>query len=72
MLRLARTGLAGVPRHITQRCNRREDVFFSDEDRHTYLAWLKEYGELHDAGILAYCLKANHAHLVVVPPRTAR
>ncbi len=67
MPRLARTVFAGVPHHITQRGNRREDVFFSDEDRHAYLAWLKDYAERHDADILAYCLMTNHVHLVVVP-----
>jgi len=30
MLRLARPVFSGVPHHITQRGNRREDVFFSD------------------------------------------
>jgi putative transposase len=40
MPRLARTVCAQVPHHITQRGNRREQVFFSDEDRHAYLGWL--------------------------------
>ena len=40
MPRIARTVLAGLPHHITQRGNRREDVFFLDEDREIYLAWL--------------------------------
>ncbi len=34
---------AGVPHHITQRGNRREDVFFNEADRAAYLAWLGEY-----------------------------
>ncbi len=50
-----------------QRGNRREDVFFTDEDRHTYLNWLKEYSKKHRVDILAYCLMTNHIHLVVVP-----
>lgn len=33
MPRLARPVFSGVPHQITQRGNRREDVFFSDEDR---------------------------------------
>ncbi|HFC92322.1 MAG TPA: hypothetical protein ENJ51_05860 [Leucothrix mucor] len=31
MPRLARTVFADIPHHITQRGNRREDVFFNDE-----------------------------------------
>lgn len=67
MPRLSRTVFAGVPHHITQRGNRREDIFFVDEDRTAYLSWLKEYCELHDVEILAYCLMSNHIHLVAVP-----
>lgn len=67
MPRLARTVYPGVPHHVTQRGNRRDDVFFSDEDRHTYLAWLKDYAEQHRVEILAYCLMSNHVHLVAVP-----
>jgi len=37
MPRLARSVFAMVPHHITQRGNRREDIFLTDEDRETYL-----------------------------------
>lgn len=67
MPRLARTVCAQVPHHITQRGNRREDVFFTDEDRQAYLAWLKEYAEKYKVDILAYCLMTNHIHLIAVP-----
>ena len=67
MPRLARTVCAHVPHHITQRGNRREQVFFTDDDRHAYLGWLKEYAEKHEVDILAYCLMTNHIHLVAVP-----
>jgi len=56
-----------VPHHITQRGNRREQVFFTDDDRHTYLGWLKDYAEKYGVEILAYCLMTNHIHLIVVP-----
>ena len=39
MPRLARTVFPGVPYHVTQRGNRREDVFFTDEGRRAYLEW---------------------------------
>src|SRR5579863_8089804 len=67
MPRLARTVCAEVPHHITQRGNRREDVFFSDKDRVAYLNWLTEYAEKHRVEVLAYCLMTNHVHLVAVP-----
>jgi putative transposase len=69
MPRLARTVCARVPHHITQRGNRREDVFFSDDDRLAYLAWLKDYAEKYEIDILAYCLMTNHIHLIAVPAR---
>ncbi|MGR9108384.1 MAG: transposase [Gammaproteobacteria bacterium] len=52
---------------MTQRGNRREDVFFTDDDRLVYLHWLQEYCDKHRVEILAYCLMTNHLHLVAVP-----
>ena len=69
MPRLARPVFAGVPHHVTQRGNRRENVFFSDADREAYLEWLSEYGAKHGVEILAYCLMTNHIHVVAVPGR---
>lgn len=37
MARLARIIIPQVPHHVTQRGNRRLQVFFSDDDRHEYL-----------------------------------
>jgi putative transposase len=67
MPRLARQVFAGVAHHITQRGNRRENVFFSDEDRRAYLEWLTEYCARHEVEVLAYCLMSNHIHVVAVP-----
>jgi len=67
MPRQARVVFAGLPHHITQRGNRREDVFFSDEDRETYLDWLQEYCKIHKVEILSYCLMSNHTHLIALP-----
>ena len=69
MPRLARPVFAEVPHHNTQRGNRREDVFFGDEDRAAYLAWLGEYGAKLGVRVLAYCLMTNHVHVVAVPDR---
>ena len=67
MPRLRRTVFAGIPHHITQRGNRREEVFFTDDDRLAYLDWLKDYCDKHGVEILAYCLMTNHLHLVAIP-----
>ncbi len=67
MPRLARNVFPDIPHHITQRGNRREDVFFTDEDRLIYLEWLQLYCEKYDVSILAYCLMTNHVHLVLTP-----
>ena len=71
MPRLARTVCPNVSHHITQRGNRREDVFFTDQDRRAYLGWLKEYAEQYKVDILAYCLMTNHIHLVAAPTTEA-
>jgi len=67
MPRLARIVFPCIPHHVTQRGNRREDVFFTDQDRFFYLKLLKLYCEKHDVAILAYCLMTNHVHLVLTP-----
>ena len=67
MPRLARAVFADIPHHITQRGNRREDVFFTDDDRLVYLKWLRFYCEKYDVSVLAYCLMTNHLHLVLTP-----
>ena len=59
MPRLPRTVFAEIPHHITQRGNRRENVFFSDGDRAAYLEWLQLYCEQHAVQIQAYCLMTN-------------
>ncbi len=60
-----------MPHHITQRGNRREDVFFTDADRQAYLQWLKGYAQKCKVDILAYCLMTNHVHLIAVPTTEA-
>jgi REP element-mobilizing transposase RayT len=69
MSRVARIVVPGYPHHVTQRGNRRADVFETDDDRHAYLRFLKKYGERHGLDIWAYCLMTNHIHLVAVPER---
>jgi putative transposase len=69
MPRIARVVIPGVPHHVTQRGNRRDDIFFEDADRQRYLQLLLEYSVKHGLKILAYCLMTNHVHLVCIPER---
>ncbi|MCL5281612.1 MAG: transposase [Planctomycetes bacterium] len=67
MPRLARAIAVGCAHHITQRGNNRLDVFFVDEDRRVYLELLQEQAQEYGLEVLAYCLMANHVHLVAIP-----
>jgi putative transposase len=67
MPRAARTVFARLPHPITQRGNRREAVFFADQDRAVYLKLLGDYAAKFDVEIAAYCLMSNHVHLVLIP-----
>ena len=67
MARLARVVMEGVPHHVTQRGNRRQTVFFSEDDYAAYLALLAEACRAADVAVWAYCLMPNHVHLILVP-----
>jgi putative transposase len=67
MPRVARIVVPGVPHHITQRGNNRQDVFFADEQRHLYLEFLKKHSEQFGLAVWAYCLMSNHVHIVATP-----
>jgi len=67
MPRLARIVIPGVPHHIVQRGNNRQDVFFVDDDHDAYLAFLKEHAERFGLQVWGYCLMTNHIHLVATP-----
>ncbi len=67
MPRLARLIIPGIPHHLTQRGNRRQRVFFSDEDKSYYLKILKDNMEGTGLRILGYCLMDNHVHIVSTP-----
>ena len=69
MARIARVVAAGMPHHITQRGNRRQQTFFSDDDYRAYLDLMKEWCGKYEVDIWAYCLMPNHIHLIAVPSR---
>ena len=52
LARLAsRVVIPGLPHHVTQRGVRRQDVFFSDEDRLKYLDLIGEAAEQYGGGL---------------------
>ena len=67
MARLARIAIAHLPYHVTQRGNRRQAVFFREEDYRTYLTLLQEECQRWQLKLWAYCLMTNHVHLIVWP-----
>ncbi|MEW6203272.1 MAG: transposase [bacterium] len=68
MVRFARIVVPGVAYHVTQRGNNRQDVFFVDSDRRTYLMYLGQECGKYGLEVHGYCLMTNHIHLIVVPP----
>jgi len=67
MPRIARVVAVGLPHHITQRGNYRQDVFLNADDRRQYLIWIREYSMKYGLSILAYCLMNNHIHFIATP-----
>jgi len=67
MPRKQRFFLAGLPAHIVQRGHNRAPVFFADQDRRHYLAWLGEALERWECALHAYVLMTNHVHLLLTP-----
>ena len=67
MARLARLVIPGMPHHITQRGNRRQQTFFNDGDYAAYLGLMAEWCRKEGVAIWSYCLMPNHTHLVAVP-----
>ena len=69
MPRSSRVVIEGCAHHVTQRGNNRQDVFFVDDDRRAFLAFLAEAAARFDLAVEGYCLMTNHVHLVVTPAR---
>ncbi|KRB85442.1 transposase [Sphingomonas sp. Root710] len=67
MARLARLVLPGIPHHVTQRGNRREQTFFEDADYTLYRRLVADAAAKAGTEIWGYCLMPNHVHMIVVP-----
>jgi len=67
MARTARIVVPNFPHHITQRGNRRQEVFFEDKDYEEYLRLLEKHAYKFDLDILLYSLIPNHVHVIATP-----
>jgi len=52
---------------MTQRGNRRQDPFFSDDDYTVYRGLVAEACRADDVRCIAWCLMPNHVHLILMP-----
>jgi len=64
---MARAVAPGIPHHVTQRGNRRQQTFFNNEDYQSYLELMSEWCMKFRVETWAYCLMPNHIHLIVLP-----
>jgi putative transposase len=67
MARLARVVVPDLPHHVTQRGNRRQQVFFCDDDYAAYRTLLAESCHAAGVAVWGYCLMPNHVHLILTP-----
>ena len=67
MARLARIVVPYVPHHVTQRGNRRQEVFFGDDDYAAYRDLVASACAANAVSCLAWCLMPNHVHLILTP-----
>ena len=68
MARPLRLEFACALYHVTSRGNRREMIFESDDDRHTFLSVFEEVCETFNWECHAYCLMGNHYPLLIETP----
>ncbi len=67
--RRASAGLSFPIRRIVsrERCNRRERVFFGDDDCGLYRDFLHEACRREGVAVRSYCLTPNHGQLILTP-----
>ena len=69
MARQLRIEYEGAICHVLSRGDRREDIFWDDGDRASFLELLSQTCGKSAWQVHAYCLMSNHFHLVVETPR---
>jgi REP element-mobilizing transposase RayT len=69
MARPLRLEFPGAVYHLTSRGNARQNIFFTDADRELYLSTLAGVVRRYRWICHAYCLMANHYHLLIETPK---
>ena len=69
MARPLRVEFPGAIYHLTSRGNARQKVFFTDTDRQVFLNTLTQVVSRYGWICHAYCLMANHYHLLIETPK---
>ncbi len=69
MARPIRVEYADAVYHVTARGNERKAIFRDDADRQRYLETIEQMVDRFGVVIHAYCLLANHYHLLLQTPR---
>ena len=69
MPRKLRIEYPGAIYHVMSRGDRRENIFWNDQDRESFLLALSEACAKTEWQVHAYCLMRNHFHLVVETPQ---
>jgi putative transposase len=69
MARPLRLEFAGAVYHLTSRGNARQKIFFNDGDRELFFQTLAHVVSRYSWVCHAYCLMANHYHLLVETPK---
>src|SRR5271165_5597235 len=69
MPRKLRVKYPGAMYHVMNRGDRRENIFWNDQDRESFLLALSEACARTEWQVHAYCLMRNHFHLVIETPQ---
>ena len=69
MARPLRIDFEGAVYHVTTRGNARQDIFLHDEDRAEFLNVFADVVDRFGWNCHAYCLMANHYHLLIETPK---
>lgn len=67
MVKVSRIVIPGIPHHVTQRGNRRQQTFYCEEDYMQFLSFMRSSCKAYGLNIWAYCLMPNHTHFIAVP-----
>ncbi len=67
MARLPRFIVPGIPHHVTQRGNGRQQTFMCDADYRLYRSLLADQCTAHGVSVWSWVLMPNHVHLILVP-----